>query len=32
MHDMQLIEKPTWDVTHVPQEAFILMIWWWNVI
>jgi len=25
-------KKPTWDVMHVPQEAFIPMIWWWNVI
>jgi len=25
-------KEPTWDVMHVPQEAFIPMIWWWNVI
>jgi len=25
-------KNPTWDVMHVPQEASIPMIWWWNMI
>jgi len=30
MDDIQLTKKPTWDVMHMSQEAFIHMIWRWK--